>query len=107
MKICICSLYITIAFQSVSDRLGQFCIDCFFLSFTLLISAAQNCSDPPEIENASMLQTNISTYGDVEVTYHCDEGYMLASGQSNVSITCRDGNWAEAEDVCLRKLIEG
>ena len=60
------------------------------------------------MDNASTLQTNTSTRGDViVVTYHCDEGYMLASGQSNVSITCRDGNWAEVEDVCLRKLIEG
>ena len=71
------------------------------------ISAAQNCRDPPEMGNASMLQTNDFTNGDV-VTYHCDEGYMLASGQPNVSITCSDdGNWTEVEDACLRKLIEG
>ena len=56
------------------------------------------------MDNASMLQTNTFTNGDIEVTYHCDEGYMLASGQSNVSITCGDGNWTELEDVCLRKL---
>ena len=59
------------------------------------------------MDNASIQQANTFTYRDVNVTYHCDEGIMLASGQSNVSITCGDGNWTELEDVCSRKLIEG
>ncbi|XP_063176943.1 sushi domain-containing protein 1 isoform X3 [Chroicocephalus ridibundus] len=64
-----------------------------------------DCGVPPSVLNAHPVSLSGTTYGS-EVTYNCDHGYFIASG--NQTAVCNaEGQWDGADLVCKEEELFG